>query len=162
MFSKEIEQKVTKLINAALKKELKFVTVESCTGGLVGASLTAVSGSSDVYERGLITYSNDVKKMLVHVSEDTLNTKGAVSKECVLEMANGAQLNANEIVVSVSGIAGPGGATDTKPVGLVYFGIKSAKNHLSFKKLFNGDRTEVRMQAVDFALDLLMEEVNHA
>lgn len=162
MFSEVIEQKVKKLIIAAQNKGLKFVTVESCTGGLVGASITAVSGSSDVYERGLITYSNAVKQLLVKVSEETLTAQGAVSDDCVLEMAKGAQLKETEIVVSVSGIAGPTGDTEDKPVGLVYFGIKSAKRHLSFHKVFDGNRDFVRIQAVEYALDLLMEEVAHA
>ena len=106
---------------------LKIVTAESCTGGLIGALLTSAAGSSDVYERGYITYSNEAKEELLGVSSKTLVEHGAVSAQTAREMAQGALARSHaDIAVSVTGIAGPGGGSEEKPVGLVYAAVASA------------------------------------
>ncbi len=159
MFSEVIEQKVKKLISLYAEQGLKVVTVESCTGGLLGASITHISGSSAIYERGFITYSNTEKENLVNIPHKTLETYGAVSDETVLAMSLGAYTKENEIAISISGIAGPSGATKSKPVGLVHFGLKSAKTHIALSEVFDGNREDIRLKAVNFSLDLLLKEV---
>lgn len=135
----------------------KVGVVESCTGGGVGAALTSVAGSSDWFEGGLITYSNKVKMKSVYVRESTLEQHGAVSEECVKEMANGGMIALGvDCCLSVSGIAGPGGGSPGKPVGTVWFGL--AVRHKSieaFHHVFEGDRNAVREQAVQVGLSIL-------
>lgn len=161
MWPQSIEQTTKKLIQICQQKGIELVTVESCTGGLVAASITAIPGSSAIFERGYVTYSNAVKHKIVQVPENVFKTDGAVSDACVLKMAEGAYQKENEFVISLSGIAGPDGGSAEKPVGLVYFGLKSAKKHISTKQIFKGDRNSVREQATLFALNLLMEEISH-
>ena len=132
-------------------------TAESCTGGGIGAAITAVPGSSEVYLGGVVSYSNDVKAGVLGVKRETLESFGAVSGECAAEMAEGAQrLTGADVAVSVTGIAGPGGATPGKPVGLVWFGlaVRGGRTRTE-KKLFPGDRAAVRRQAVMHALGML-------
>lgn len=135
----------------------KVGVVESCTGGAVGAALTSIAGSSDWFEGGLITYSNKVKMKSVYVRESTLEQHGAVSEECVKEMANGGMIALGvDCCLSVSGIAGPGGGSPGKPVGTVWFGL--AVRHKSieaFHHVFEGDRNAVREQAVQVGLSIL-------
>lgn len=150
------------VLSEARKRKLRIVTAESCTGGLIAACLTEIAGSSDVVDRGFITYSNDAKMAQIGVREDTLKQHGAVSGETALEMAKGA-LAASQahIAVSATGIAGPGGATETKPVGLVYIGLANAKtgNAFTLKNLFGGDRSAVRIETVETALTALKKEI---
>lgn len=131
--------------------------VESCTGGALGAALTSLPGSSDWFEGGLITYSNKVKMKSVYVRESTLMQAGAVSEECVKEMANGGLIALGvDCCISVSGIAGPGGGSLEKPVGTVWFGL--AVRHRSieaFHHVFQGDRDSIRSQAVEAGLLIL-------
>jgi len=131
--------------------------VESCTGGGLGSALTSLPGSSDWFEGGLITYSNKVKMKSVYVRESTLEQHGAVSEECVKEMANGGMIALGvDCCLSVSGIAGPGGGSAGKPVGTVWFGL--AVRHKSieaFHHVFDGDREAVRQQAVQAGLTIL-------
>ncbi|MVW80850.1 CinA family protein [Bordetella sp. 02P26C-1] len=140
-------------------------TAESCTGGLLAAAMTAVAGSSGWFERGFVTYSNSAKVAELSVSEDTLDRFGAVSEEIALEMANGVLLATPgaHIAASTTGIAGPGGATAGKPVGMVCFGfaMRSADGITSraLTEIFPGDRSEVRHAAVVFALRGLLELV---
>lgn len=135
----------------------KLGVVESCTGGGLGAALTSIAGSSDWFEGGLITYSNKVKMKSVYVRESTLELHGAVSEECVKEMANGGMIALGvDCCLSVSGIAGPGGGSASKPVGTVWFGL--AVRHKSieaFHHVFDGDRENVRMQAIQVGLAIL-------
>jgi PncC family amidohydrolase len=135
----------------------KLGVVESCTGGGLGAALTSIAGSSDWFEGGLITYSNRVKMKSVYVRESTLELHGAVSEECVKEMANGGLIALGlDCCLSVSGIAGPGGGSPAKPVGTVWFGL--AVRHKSieaFHRVFEGDRESVRNQAVQEGLAIL-------
>lgn len=148
-----------RLIEACRLAGARLATAESCTGGLIGAALTATPGASAVYEGGVVCYQNRVKAALLGVSQGTLARVGAVSAECAREMALGARraLGA-DLAVAVTGIAGPGGATPGKPVGLVYVAaawgdgrVTATENH------FAGDRDAVRAQTVRRALDLALE-----
>ena len=131
-------------------------TAESCTGGLIGAAFTAVPGSSNWYKGGVIAYSNEIKERLLSVSNEILLKDGAVSKSTVFEMAEGvSKLFQTDYAISVSGIAGPGGGTVEKPVGLVYIAIKTPSETKTYKCNFNGDRDSVRSQTVNFTIEKL-------
>ena len=136
-----------------------LATAESCTGGGIGAALTAVSGSSAVFCGGIISYTNDVKQKLLNVPGELLMEKGAVSPEVAEAMAIGARkaLHA-DIAVSVTGLAGPGGDAYGNPVGTVYIGYADANIVLNRGFCFPGDREAVRSQAVQQALLLIMEQ----
>ncbi len=136
---------------------LKLATAESCTGGLVAAALTAIAGSSDVVERGFVTYSNAAKTELLGVPAELIAADGAVSEAVARAMAEGALARSRaDIAVSVTGVAGPGGGTATKPVGLVWFGLaRRGSAAATVRKLFPGDRGGVRRAAVEQALLLL-------
>lgn len=132
-------------------------TAESCTGGGVGSAITAVPGSSEVFQGGVISYSNSVKESVLGVPGEILSNHGAVSSQCAAAMAEGARrLTRADIAVSITGIAGPGGGSPEKPVGLVWFGLasKDAATRTE-KKLFTGNREAVRLQAVRHALGML-------
>jgi len=136
-----------------LRKKISITTAESCTGGGIAYALTAVAGSSAYLDRSFVTYSNKAKQQLLAVKAETLLQHGAVSEACVLEMAAGAAKAAHaELAIAVSGIAGPGGGSATKPVGQVWFGFALAGQHSSVVRQFDGDRAQVREQAIDFAL----------
>ena len=143
-------------------RSIKLATAESCTGGLLGGALTMAPNSSAFYTGGIIAYSNEIKMKLLNVSAATLEKHGAVSFETAKEMAVGAALNMGaHIAVSVTGIAGPGGGTLQKPVGLVFFGIHAAGiGTLAFQRFFKGSRTSIRNQAVIFALDEILKIVH--
>ncbi|MBP3221176.1 MAG: nicotinamide-nucleotide amidohydrolase family protein [Neisseriaceae bacterium] len=133
---------------------------ESCTGGLLAGELTRLSGSSAIFSYGFVTYSNLAKQELLGVSETTLQQFGAVSVETVKEMANGALQKANaDYAIAISGIAGPTGGTPNKPVGTVCFGLATKNQTLTQSKHFSGSRDEIRQQAVDYALQLLKENL---
>ena len=135
-----------------------LVTAESCTGGMIGAALTGISGASEVYKGGVISYTNAVKQNVLGVSKDTLQQYGAVSAETAREMACGARkLLKADYGVSVTGLAGPGGDTFGNKVGTVFIGFESANVSVVKKHLFSGDREEVRKQAVFAALQLILE-----
>lgn len=137
-------------------KHLVCATAESCTGGGIGQAITAVPGSSAVYAGGIVSYSNDVKHKVLGVSADALARFGAVSSEVAAGMALGAKrLTGADLAVSVTGIAGPGGGSAEKPVGLVWFGLADARGVRTEKALFAGDRARVREQAVVHALGML-------
>lgn len=144
------------VLEAARKRGIHVGTAESCTGGLVEAALTAVPGSSDVVMGAVGSYACSVKQAILGVSGDTLASVGAVSSECAQQMAEGA-LGALgcEASVSVTGIAGPGGATPGKPVGLVWFGVSVAGQTRTECVVFPGDRAEVRLRSVMHALSML-------
>ena len=131
-------------------------TAESCTGGLVGCAVTSVSGSSEVFLGGIISYANEVKMNVLGVPREVLDTVGAVSSECAAAMAEGARrLTGADVAVSTTGIAGPGGGSAEKPVGLVWFGLATAEGTRTEKAIFRGDREGVRANAVTHALGML-------
>jgi nicotinamide-nucleotide amidase len=134
-----------------------LATAESCTGGLVAAALTAIAGSSDVVERGFVAYSNEAKVELLGVSSDTISQHGAVSAQTAAAMARGAVARAGvDLAVSVIGVAGPGGGTPQKPVGLVYLGVARRDGACRVeRRLFPGNRTEIRQAALVEALEML-------
>jgi nicotinamide-nucleotide amidase len=140
---------------------LRLATAESCTGGLVAAFLTEIPGSSDVVERGFVTYSNEAKTDLVGVPPDLLRAHGAVSAEVAGAMAEGALRHSRaQVAVAVTGIAGPGGATARKPVGLVFLAAARAGGPtLVERHRFIGDRRAVRLAAVAAAFTLLRERL---
>lgn len=138
----------------------KVTVAESCTGGLVAAALTEIAGSSDVLDRGFVTYSNEAKQELLGVSPDIIDTFGAVSIACVWAMAQGALKHSQaDVSVAISGIAGPGGGSREKPVGTVVFAraVRGEEDSTSEEKHFEpGTRAEVRLQAALVALELLL------
>ncbi|MEY4159486.1 MAG: hypothetical protein RLZZ136_107 [Pseudomonadota bacterium] len=144
--------------NAALGR--KISVAESCTGGLVSAALTEIAGSSEVFERGFVTYSNAAKQEQLGVSPDIIETFGAVSIACAWAMAHGAIIHSRaDVAVSISGIAGPGGGSHDKPVGTVVFAraIRGEEDTIAEEKRFNpGSRSEIRLQAALVALELLL------
>jgi nicotinamide-nucleotide amidase len=148
----------TALLDLARARGLKIATAESCTGGLVAGALTEIAGSSDVVDRGFVTYSNEAKQQMLGVPADTIRTHGAVSRETAEAMARGALGKAAaDIVVAITGIAGPGGGSPDKPVGLVHFAAASRNGALVHKEIRYGDigRAEVRRLSVLQALALL-------
>jgi nicotinamide-nucleotide amidase len=132
----------------------KIATAESCTGGLIAGTLTAIAGSSDVYDRGWVTYSNEAKREQLGVSSMVLDARGAVSGEVAEAMAKGALHRSQaDVAVSVTGIAGPGGGSAEKPVGLVYIGLARKDGWSQVERcLFDGDRDSIRSQTVARAL----------
>jgi nicotinamide-nucleotide amidase len=148
------------LLDLCRSRKLTIATAESCTGGLVAAALTEIPGSSDVVDRGFVTYSNDAKHAMLGVETATLATFGAVSKETAIAMAIGALENADvDLAVSITGIAGPGGATPGKPVGLVHFAAASRDGRIVHHEHRFGaiGRSTVRQRSVVEALRMLTE-----
>lgn len=154
------DAKAEALLDLCRRKDLSLATVESCTGGMVAAALTEIPGSSDVIIGGFVTYSNDAKMTMVGVRGETLETDGAVSEATAVQMAEGGRgATSADISVSVTGIAGPGGGSDKKPVGMVCFAVSSQDGTRAITKIFPDEgRQAIRSQSVAFALDLLMEE----
>jgi len=145
-----------KLVELLKAQNLTCATAESCTGGGVGSAITAVPGSSAVFAGGVISYSNDVKREVLGVKAETLASAGAVSPETAAQMAEGVRtLLKTDLAVSLTGIAGPDGGSDEKPVGLVWFGLATKDGVRTEKVLFAGDRARVREQAVVHALGML-------
>ena len=154
-----IEEVVAKML---VENNLKIAVAESCTGGMVSASLINYPGISSVFMEGCVTYSNEAKMKSLGVKKETLDVYGAVSDKCAKEMASGvaARYNTN-VGIAITGIAGPGGGTDEKPVGLVYFGIYINGKVITKKYVFNGDRQGVRERATRTILnDLRLELLN--
>lgn len=149
----------TTILQACRNAGLKLATAESCTGGMIAAALTDIAGSSSVVERGFVTYSNEAKIELLGVPAELIERHGAVSAQVVAAMAEGALARAPiDLAVSVTGIAGPGGATPGKPVGLVYFGIVGRGQSVRIERhMFTGDRADIRAAATMRALELLLE-----
>lgn len=146
-------------IGKALRSKKKTLAVaESCTAGKLGDMITEVPGSSDYFLGGVISYSNDAKANLLGVDRETLKTKGAVSEEVAMQMAAGVRraLGA-DIGVGVTGIAGPGGGTLTKPVGLVYIAVNSSETSICRKSIFKGSRSSIKEQSAVKALEMLKD-----
>lgn len=148
------------LLNLCRKKGVKLATAESCTGGKIIATLTEIPGSSDVVDRGFITYSNQSKIEMLGVPASLIKTKGAVSKEVAIAMAKGAIKNSNaDIAIAVTGIAGPTGASKNKPVGLVHMAIATRTTTRHYKKIFPGTRKQVQKATVQFMLLKTQEDL---
>jgi nicotinamide-nucleotide amidase len=162
MFPLEIDTLARLLIDECRERRLRIVTAESCTGGLVSAAITAVPGASDVFERGLIVYSNRAKQELLGVPGDLIADYGAVSEPVARMMAEGALEHSNaHVSVAITGVAGPGGGTDLKPVGLVHFATARANQSVMHRVERFGDlgRMEIQMSAAQLALELLRDRV---
>jgi nicotinamide-nucleotide amidase len=152
-------------LDACRDNSLMVATAESCTGGMVAAALTDIAGSSDVFERGFVTYSNEAKMELLGVEAATLEHHGAVSAETAIEMAEGALARSGaDLAVSVTGIAGPGGGTQQKPVGLVWFAIARRGGKAYAREMRFGDtgRASIRADSTRVALELLAEAAAYA
>ena len=160
MLGRGLEQRAEDIVRLYSERGLKIVTAESCTGGLVAGSLTGVAGSSAVVERGFVTYSNEAKIELLAVPAELIASVGAVSAETAAAMAYGALAHSRgDIAVSVTGIAGPGGGSPGKPVGLVHFACarRDQRPKLVEKRFGDLGRAIVRQKSVEVALDLLAE-----
>ena len=149
---------VEELTLLLISKNLRLVTAESCTGGMIAAVMTDRSGSSAIFERGYVTYSNESKIEELGVKSETIETYGAVSEQTAAEMAQGALKNSHaDIALSITGIAGPNGGTEQKPVGLVYIGIAQQNQPPQvFKHNFDGDRMSIRQETLEQALNHLI------
>ena len=162
MFETALMNKAMLLLDDARAARLKIVTAESCTGGLLGGLFTEIAGSSDVFERGFVTYSNRAKADVLGVAGDILADYGAVSEPVARMMAEGAleQSRAN-ISIAITGIAGPGGGTPMKPVGTVHFGCARENRAVIHEMRQFGDigRSEVRRLSLDVALDLVAQQI---
>ncbi len=155
-----MEQEVVKLL---CSKGLKITSAESCTGGLFASKITAVSGSSACFDGSFVTYSNEQKMRLLGVKEEILDSFGAVSYQTALSMAEGVRKSfCADIGIGITGIAGPTGGSEDKPVGTVYISIACRGGAVAHKCLFSGNRQQVREQAAAFALSLVKKMLTEA
>ena len=162
MFGVEVETLARLVLDEARERSLRVVTAESCTGGLVAAALTDVAGSSDVFERGFVTYSNRAKSELLGVPGDLIADAGAVSEPVARAMAEGALAAASaHVSVAITGVAGPGGGTSLKPVGLVHFATARTNGSVRHRAERFGDigRAAVREASLFVALEMLRERL---
>ena len=147
-----------RLVQTLAEMGLTISTAESCTGGMVASSIIDVAGASDVYNEGFITYSNEAKMNRLGVKKETLDRYGAVSEETAREMANGiARESGSRIAISTTGLAGPGGGSTEKPVGLVYIGIYLDGETIIRKFNFSGERNKIRKDATVASLNMLLD-----
>jgi nicotinamide-nucleotide amidase len=157
MFPEEMKQQAVAFLDAMRANALKFASAESCTGGLIAALLTEIPGSSDIVERGFVTYSNEAKNEMIGVPRELIEQFGAVSREVALAIAEGALAQSSaDVSVAVTGVAGPGGGTATKPVGLVYIAAARAGAETLHEECRFGplDRSDIRAKTVVEALAL--------
>lgn len=156
-FDKKILLQGSQFLQSCRLKKIKLATAESCTGGLIASLITAIVGSSDVFDRGFVTYSNDAKVDCLGVPISLIDKFGAVSAQVAKAMAEGALANSNaQLSLSVTGIAGPGGGTEQKPVGLVFIGSALTwSDTIVEKNIFSGDRAAVRNKTVAQAIAIL-------
>ena len=165
IFPPEIIRKAEQIIADFSSRGMMVATVESCTGGLIAGVLTEVPGSSAVVDRGFVTYTNEAKADMLGVSPATLEAYGAVSKETALQMVHGALFRSRATVaVAVTGVAGPGGGSAEKPVGLVHLAAKNRSGTILHREMRYGDigRDKVRLATVETALDMLVEAAAQA
>lgn len=152
--------KLHEIVTSLIEDKITIATAESCTGGKIAAAITDVPGASEIFGYGMVTYSNDAKIKILGVKAETLAAHGAVSPETAYEMAAGLKrVSGADVAVSVTGIAGPGGGSPEKPVGLVYMGIAYGDDVFVKKNFFQGERDEVRLQTVETALYFVAEKV---
>lgn len=165
MFSTEIIDRATTVLARCRELGVLLATAESCTGGLIAGALTEIAGSSDVVDRGFVTYSNDAKMALLKVPGDILDVHGAVSEQVARAMAEGALEGAKAgVAVAVTGIAGPGGGSADKPVGLVHIACARTEQHTLHQRCLFGDvgRSRVRELTVLAALDLVLQQLQQS
>lgn len=157
MLNDQLLQYASETIDACKKKGMKIATAESCTGGLIAAYLTEIAGASAVFERGFITYSNEAKTEMLGVDAALIKKYGAVSKEVAQAMATGAlACSQADMVVAVTGIAGPDGGSEEKPVGTVYIAAARRNDTTVEHHIFEGSRHAIRMDAAERALELFI------
>ncbi|QET00623.1 MULTISPECIES: CinA family protein [Cupriavidus] len=160
--SRLLDQLAVQIGVALSERSLMLATAESCTGGLVSAAITDISGSSGWFERGFVTYSNEAKSTMIGVPAKLIRDHGAVSEEVAHAMAEGALLNSRaQVSLSITGVAGPGGGTAEKPVGMVCFGWSNRITTLTATQRFRGDRGQIRRQAAEHALRGLLELIRN-
>jgi nicotinamide-nucleotide amidase len=160
MINEAVRTAAARLLDTCRARGLTVATAESCTGGLVAAALTDIAGSSDVVDRGFVTYSNAAKMAMLGVLPETLESNGAVSRQTAEAMAQGAIENSNaDLAVAITGIAGPSGGSAEKPVGLVHFATAASDGRLAHREERFGDlgRSEIRRRSVLIALTMLQQ-----
>lgn len=160
-FSNEILELTSKLVSGLRAARMTVATAESCTGGLIGAAITEVSGASAVFMGGFVTYDNRLKREVLGVGAELLERHGAVSAEVARAMAEGARARAGvSLAVAVTGIAGPDGGSKEKPVGLVHLAVaREGGATVNDSHIFSGSRTDVRAQTVESAVKLLLQSL---
>jgi len=152
------------LVGLGSARGIRITLAESCTGGLIGAAITSAPGSSSVFDRGFVTYSNEAKADILNVDVALIEEFGAVSRQVAMAMASGALAKSrSDAALSVTGVAGPGGGTPAKPIGLVWFGWATRKTPTcSFERRFGEmDRSEIRVRATETALSFLIERLSN-
>ena len=156
-----MKKKIIKLIKLLKRKKLKISIAESCTGGMLSSAITSVSGSSKVFDMGLVTYSNQSKTSILKVTKTIIQKHGSVSFQCCLSMVNNlSKIGKSKVCVSITGIAGPNGGTRKKPVGLVYIGIKNGKRVFINKYQFkNKGRAYIQKSTVKKGVDLILRQL---
>lgn len=161
MFAPALLKQAESLLAACRVKKLRLVTAESCTGGLIAGVLTEIPGSSDVLRQGFVTYANEAKTTSIGVPERLIKNHGAVSEQVAVAMAEGAlKISGADVSIAVTGIAGPGGGSKKKPVGLVHIAsARKGKPTLCRYFVFSGDRREIRLKSVEQALELLTRQL---
>ena len=153
-----LDELASRVIEIFREKGLSLALAESCTGGMIAETITNVAGASDIFYGSAVTYVNSAKEHILGVAHDTLEKHGAVSSECAAGMADGARrVYGADVAMSVTGIAGPGGGSEAKPVGTVWFGLATKDGVETFRRRFNGDRAAVRRQTVAEVLRRLAE-----
>lgn len=158
MFSERTDELARQVIDALTERGMMMVTAESCTGGLIAGALTEIAGSSSAVHGGFVTYANEAKIGMLGVPADILDTHGAVSEQTARAMAEGAlRVSGVDLAVAVTGVAGPGGGSDEKPVGLVHFGCATAHGTHHVLRAFGDQRRQnIRLAAVEQALELVL------
>lgn len=156
-FDAETLELAERVLETCRARGWKAATAESCTGGLIAGALTEIAGSSDVMDRGFVTYSNEAKMTMLEVPKETIEACGAVSEQTARAMASGALANSEAAVsIAVTGVAGPGGGSEEKPVGLVHFASATPDGIVAEHRIFEGDRGAVRHQTVLQALRMML------
>lgn len=154
----KLDELALRVIEIFREKGLSLALAESCTGGMIAETITNVAGASDIFYGSAVTYVNSAKEHILGVARETLEKHGAVSSECAEEMACGARrVYGADVAMSVTGIAGPGGGSEAKPVGTVWFGLATKDGAETFRRRFDGDRAAVRRQTVEEVLRRLAE-----
>jgi nicotinamide-nucleotide amidase len=163
MMGEDVRDAAARVLDTCRTRRLMVATAESCTGGLVAAALTEIAGSSDVVDRGFVTYSNAAKMAMLGVLPETLEASGAVSRQTAEAMAQGAVANSRaDLAVAITGVAGPGGGSPEKPVGLVHFATAARDGRLRHREERFGDlgRAEIRRRSVLVALAMLQDRAD--